>query len=154
MLYDVEELTIIHGDLCFSNIMVDNNFSFVKVIDPRGKFGQFDIYGDQRYEIAKLMHSIDGKYDFIIKELFDVEFNSGNCTIDYYINNRERPYDLYKIFLDVFKDEIGNDLKKIELIEALLFLSMIPLHTESVNQQMVMLAIGIEILNRVEPITI
>lgn len=154
MLYDVEELTIIHGDLCFSNIMVDNNFSFVKVIDPRGKFGQFDIYGDQRYEIAKLMHSIDGKYDFIIKELFDVEFNSGNCTIDYYINNRERPYDLYKIFIDVFKDEIGNDLKKIELIEALLFLSMIPLHTESVNQQMVMLAIGIEILNRVEPITI
>ena len=49
--------------------MVDDNFSFIKVIDPRGKFGTYDIYGDFRYELAKLFHSVDGKYDFIIKDL-------------------------------------------------------------------------------------
>ncbi len=32
---------------------VDTNLSFIKVIDPRGKFGTYDIYGDFRYELAK-----------------------------------------------------------------------------------------------------
>ena len=54
ILYDTEELNIIHGDLCFSNIMVDSNFTFIKVIDPRGKFGKYDIYGDPKYDLAKL----------------------------------------------------------------------------------------------------
>ena len=43
----------------------------------------------------------------------------------------------------------GNNLKKIELIEALLFLTMIPLHNESFEHQLVMLGTGLEILNRV-----
>ena len=51
--------------------------------------------------------------------------------------------------MDTFAAEVGGDLKKIELIEALLFLSMIPLHGESIRHQMVMLGTGLEILNRV-----
>lgn len=149
LLYDVDAFNIIHGDLCFANIMVDSNFSFIKVIDPRGKFGVYDIYGDERYEIAKLFHSVDGKYDFIIKDLFDVEFDLECNKINYTIQDRKRDYDLYKIFTETFEKEIGNDLKKIELIEALLFLSMIPLHGESIEHQMVMLGTGLDILNRV-----
>ena len=153
LLYDVEKFCIIHGDLCFSNIMVDNNFSFIKVVDPRGKFGKFDIYGDPRYELAKLFHSVDGKYDFIIKDLFTVDYDIGNTCIQFSISDRKRDYDLYQIFIDSFADVIGGDLKRIELIEALLFLSMIPLHGESINHQMVMLGTGLEILNRVVDIT-
>ena len=147
VLFDIDYFNIIHGDLCFSNIMIDSDFNFIKVIDPRGAFGSHDIYGDPRYELAKLFHSIDGKYDYIIKDLFDVSFT--NTTINYSIREREREYDLYKIFLDVFDDEIRNNRKAVELIEALLFLSMIPLHSESIKQQMVMLATGLDILNRV-----
>lgn len=153
MLYDIKEFNIIHGDLCFSNIMVDSNFSFIKVIDPRGKFGKFDIYGDPRYELAKLFHSVDGKYDYIIKDLFDVEYDVNSSKIQYAIHDRIRDYDLYQLFLESFTDEIGNELKKIELIEALLFLSMIPLHSESIEHQMVMLGTGLDILNRVVDIT-
>ena len=149
LLLDVDSFNIIHGDLCFTNIMVDSNLSFVKVIDPRGKFGNYDIYGDNRYELAKLFHSVDGKYDFIIKDLFTAQYDTQNCTINYQLEDRVRDYDLYQLFLSVFKGEIGEDLKKIELIEALLFLSMIPLHGESVEHQMVMLATGIKILDRV-----
>lgn len=149
MLYDVDKFSIIHGDLCFANIMVDPNFSFIKVIDPRGKFGTYDIYGDRRYELAKLFHSVDGKYDFIIKDLFELKYDCQKAQIDYRIQDRKREFDLYKVFSETFKEEIGKDLKKIELIEALLFLSMIPLHGESINHQMVMLATGMEILNRV-----
>ena len=149
MLYDVDSFNIIHGDLCFANIMVDSNFSFIKVIDPRGKFGTYDIYGDFRYELAKLFHSVDGKYDFIIKDLFDLDYNSETAGSNYRIQNRKRDFNLYKVFLDAFSAEVGGDLKKIELIEALLFLSMIPLHGESIRHQMVMLGTGLEILNRV-----
>ena len=149
MLFDVEEFSIIHGDLCFANIMVDENYSFIKVIDPRGKFGDFDVYGDFRYELAKLFHSVDGKYDFIIKDLFKINYKSEENEINYSIINRVRTFDLYQTFLDVFKEAIGNNLKKIELIEALLFLTMIPLHNESFEHQLVMLGTGLEILNRV-----
>ena len=149
MLYDVDTFNIIHGDLCFANIMVDSNFSFIKVIDPRGKFGTYDIYGDFRYELAKLFHSVDGKYDFIIKDLFDLDYNIETSCINYRIQDRKREFNLYKVFLDTFATEIGNDLRKVELIEALLFLSMIPLHGASIRHQMVMLGTGLEILNRV-----
>lgn len=149
MLYDVRAFNIIHGDLCFSNIMIDSNFSFIKVIDPRGKFGSFDIYGDSRYELAKLFHSVDGKYDFIIKDLFILNYDLDNSIINYQINDRKKEFDLYELFLSIFKNELKNDLKKIELIEALLFISMIPLHKESFNHQLVMLATGLEILDRV-----
>lgn len=154
LLYDVDTFHIIHGDLCFANIMVDSNFSFIKVIDPRGKFGPFDIYGDTRYELAKLFHSVDGKYDFIIKDLFSLDYDLDAAKIEYSISDRVRDYDLYKLFVDVFKDEIGADVKKVELIEALLFLSMIPLHGESIHHQLVMLGTGLDILNRVVDITV
>ena len=134
--------------------MIDSNYSFVKVIDPRGKFGYYDIYGDTRYELAKLFHSVDGKYDFIIKDLFDVTFDLDAPRIDYSIQDRCRGFDLYRVFLEVFKDEIASDLKKIELIEALLFLSMIPLHNESLEHQAAMLGTGLDILNRVVDITV
>ena len=152
LLYDVKSFSIIHGDLCFSNIMIDSNFQFVKVIDPRGKFGKYDIYGDPRYDLAKLFHSVDGKYDFIIKDLFTVEYDIKKCVIDYEIIERDRDFNLLDMLKNVFKEEIYRNVEKIELIEALLFLSMIPLHTESVNHQMVMLATGLDILNRVENI--
>lgn len=148
-LYDVDTFHIIHGDLCFANIMVDSNFSFIKVIDPRGKFGSYDIYGDQRYELAKLFHSVDGKYDFIIKDLFRIDVDALSARIDFQILDRKREFDLYEAFLRVFQDEIGENKAKIELIEALLFLSMIPLHGESVNHQYAMLATGVQILDRV-----
>ncbi len=152
-LYDVENFTIIHGDLCFSNIMVDSNLAFIKLVDPRGKFGTYDLYGDRRYEMAKLFHSVDGKYDYIIKELFDAAFDADSVSITYSINEKKNSFDLYKVFVDTFCEEIGGDLKKIELIESLLFLSMIPMHNESFHQQLVMLATGLDILNRVADIT-
>lgn len=154
MLYDVAAFHIIHGDLCFTNIMVDSNLSFIKVIDPRGKFGTYDIYGDTRYELAKLFHSVDGKYDYIIKDLFMLDYNLDTPEINYKIIGGNIDFDLYRLFLDAFKQEIGEDLKKIELIEALLFLSMIPLHGESLKHQLAMLGTGIEVLNRVVDITI
>lgn len=153
-LYNVSEFNIIHGDLCFTNIMIDSNFSFIKLIDPRGKFGQYDIYGDFRYELAKLFHSVHGKYDFIIKDLFSIEYDPEAAFISYSVSEPRKTFDIFDVFLAVFKEEIGDDLKKIHLIESLLFLSMIPLHSESLNHQYAMLATGIKILADVADISI
>jgi hypothetical protein len=147
-LYDVNSFNIIHGDLCFSNILIDSNLSLVKVIDPRGKFGKFDIYGDPRYELAKLIHSIDGKYDYIIKDKFNIEVSIDHPSISFSISDSNRDFDLYDCFLLAFQEEMEKEKKQVELIEALLFLSMIPLHGENIQHQYAMLATGIQILDR------
>lgn len=146
-LMKVEEFSIIHGDLCFSNIMIDPNYSFIKLIDPRGRFGRYDIYGDRRYELAKLMHSIDGKYDYIIKEKFSDEEGYGN-TISYKIDY-DQSADIEDCFYHVFEEEFVKEGNDIRLIEALLFFSMLPLHSESLRQQRVMLGTAISIMDNV-----
>ena len=147
-LYNIEYFTIIHGDLCFPNMMIDDNFNFIKLIDPRGTFGKYDIYGDPRYEIAKLLHSIEGKYDFIIKDLFHIEVKSEN---NFKLNILEsvRKFDLKSMFMKIFHDNIRDSINSIRLIEALLFLSMIPMHKESIEHQYAMLCTGVKLLNDV-----
>lgn len=148
-LCNINRFTIIHGDLCFTNMLIDDNYSFIKLIDPRGKFGKFDIYGDSRYDLAKLFHSVDGKYDFIIKNMFELEYDENSNIIKFKINTLQKDFDLYELIQTVFKKEIGNQKSNIEFIESLLFLSMIPLHNENANHQMVMLGTGLQILDRI-----
>lgn len=56
------DFCFIHGDCTFSNLMIRNNGEPV-LIDPRGYFGFTELYGDQRYDWAKLYYSIVGNYD-------------------------------------------------------------------------------------------
>lgn len=147
LLYNIDSFNIIHGDLCFTNIMIDPNLSFIKLIDPRGSFGTYDIYGDPRYDLAKILHSIEGRYDFIIKDLFTIDFEA--TSISYKIFGSEQDFDLTELFMQIF----SPDIRSVRLIEALLFLSMIPLHGESLKHQLVMLSTGIEILSGIIPIT-
>ncbi|MBQ3444649.1 MAG: aminoglycoside phosphotransferase family protein [Selenomonadaceae bacterium] len=146
LLFSVKEFSIIHGDLCFPNIMIDPNFNFIKLIDPRGKFGNYDIYGDRRYEFAKLLHSLEGKYDYIIKDMFDFEFHGKN-NFQFKILETKRAFDLNEIFFRVFNEDLKDNLREIRFIEALLFFSMIPLHKENLKRQYAMLCTAIKILN-------
>lgn len=135
---------IIHGDLCFANILVEDSYNFMRLIDPRGSFGSFDIYGDSNYEMAKLLHSLEGKYDFIIEDLFDVSKNGNNINFVIFDKNTE----IIKVFNEVFAEKLKN-LLVIRLIEATLFLSMTPLHDDHKQRQYVMLATGIILLDKV-----
>lgn len=135
---------IIHGDLCFSNILIDETYGFMRFIDPRGEFGSFDIYGDPKYEMAKLLHSIEGKYDFIIEDLFTINVNENK--IDFLIQNKTDAVSL--IFKNVFEEELIEYIK-IKLIESTLFLSMIPLHSDYKTRQYAMLATGVQLFEQV-----
>lgn len=134
------KFTIIHGDLCFANILVEDKYSYMRMIDPRGKFGKYDIYGDPRYELAKLLHSLEGNYDYIIEDMFELT-RDGNC-ITYSVP--EKSGYIFKIFREVFSEQLV-DIRAIRMIEATLFLSMIPLHSDHLERQYAMLATGLKL---------
>lgn len=131
---------VLHGDLCFSNIMYDSRSNTIKVIDPRGlNFKQeFSIYGNQTYDLAKLSHSIIGLYDFIIADSFGLE-KSPEKGMKLTFNLDQRLHDIQNIFMQ------KNMLPEIEMSHILaptilLFLSMIPLHFDKPHRQEAMLA--------------
>lgn len=66
--------TVIHGDCTFSNTLVDEK-NQVWFIDPRGTFGKTKIYGDPRYDWAKLYYSAVGNYDKINSKEFSVDLS-------------------------------------------------------------------------------
>ncbi|WPL38944.1 histidine phosphatase family protein [Malacoplasma iowae] len=142
LLNSKEMFCIIHGDLCFNNIIFNDNKMYL--IDPRGSFGEKGIYGDQIYELAKISHSISG-YDSIINNLFYLNVTDKNQI--YYCLKKNDNEELFRTF---FEKMISSEetLKKVYLVESLLFLSMIPLHKENYRHQLVMLSIAIEKLSK------
>jgi dTDP-glucose pyrophosphorylase len=145
-LYNEKDNCILHGDMCFSNTLFDLNNGIIRLIDPRGEWGENILYGDIKYDIAKLRHSISGKYDFIVNDLFNIELNGNN--IDLEINLLS---EMHKEISKEFDSIISKyyDLNKVKIIEGLLFISMLPLHNDTPNRQIAMFSRGIQNLNEV-----
>lgn len=137
---------IIHGDFCFSNILFDINNLIVRLIDPRGSFGKSGVYGDPRYDIAKLRHSISGGYDYIISDLFELE--CGDNTYHAQLHATDLFAEVEGEF-DKMIRELGYSLREVKFIEGLLFVSMIPLHHGHPRRQKLMYLTGLDLLNQV-----
>ena len=146
-IFDLPYLNIIHGDLCLPNIFFDVRNKIIKLIDPRGRFGSYDIYGDYRYDLAKLRHSVCGYYDFIINDLFEVNVDSTKRSIRYSIYLEDKHKNICKMFDEKIKQKYDEIKDVIELLESLLFLSMVPMHSDNLKRQYCMLAIGIKKFN-------
>lgn len=138
-----EDMAIIHGDLCLSNILCDINNILFKFIDPRGSFGHQNIYGDQKYDLAKLRHSLHGHYDFIIADLFSLQENGPVFLFDVHVEDKH--HEIAERF-DVILRQRGYNLEHIALIEGLLFLSMIPIHVDNPRRQKAMYLTAIKAL--------
>lgn len=133
---------IVHGDLCLSNILYDLRSRVCKLVDPRGSFGTTGIYGDPRYDVAKLYHSIYGLYDFITNDLFHVAIDG--TRVDLEIRSRPQHQQIQQKFERVFFSEF--DRREILLITGLLFASMPALHYDAPRRQMAMYARALELL--------
>ena len=134
-------VSIMHGDLCFSNILYDFKSKSIKVIDPRGVDleGNCSIYGDFRYDVGKLAHSIIGMYDFIIGGMFEYKERSQyDVELHFEINDELRQIQTY--FLSRKFGGYSADELSVYPILIHLFLSMLPLHNDSPTRQKVMLA--------------
>ena len=138
---------MIHGDLFFGNMMYDpkgEDGQRLKIIDPRGKYGEENrLMGDMRYDYAKLNHSISGYYDFIINGLYYLEDNG--TVINYNFYDSEKQEEAQGLFEDLLS--LSHMKKKdIDMITGILFLSMIPLHKENKNNQIIQFAQAIKFL--------
>lgn len=115
-LYKVERIDWVarlsHGDLCLSNILWIDSIEMMKLIDPRGASTAEDMYMDEYYDLAKLQHSIFSEYDAMLY---------GGGKVPTYAK------EAFSLFLDGIK--VSRSFLKV--YEAALFLSMIPLHSES-----------------------
>ena len=136
----INYVSIIHGDVAFSNILVSPKSMIFKLIDPRGNFGIDTMYGDYRYDIAKLRHCYHGRYDEIINDLFEIIENDNKIELKFY-----KDID-YSIFDECLLNKNIN-IDDIELIEALLFISMIPLHSDYPERQLAFFCQGIRFLD-------
>ncbi|WP_251923221.1 hypothetical protein [Salinibacter ruber] len=148
-LLELDEFSVIHGDLCFSNILFDLRNRVVKLIDPRGKFGPYTIYGDQRYDLAKLRHSVAGNYDFVINDMFNIDVKEKHGIIKYNVYTNKEHNNRRDLFDNLIRQKFPGWLPHIKLVEALLFLSMVPIHSDSIKRQQYMLARGIKQFNEV-----
>ncbi|MGP9798534.1 hypothetical protein ACT3UJ_14390 [Halomonas sp. 86] len=130
----------VHGDLCFSNMLFDSRSDSLKVIDPRGinDQGQITVYGDQRYDLAKLSHSVVGMYDYIIAGRYRLNgFDAMDMSIDF--DASERMQKIHSLFLST-NFIPGLPTRDIQPLVVLLFLSMLPLHADRPDRQKAMIA--------------
>ena len=125
-----ERFPFIHGDCTFSNLMVRDNGEPV-FIDPRGYFGFTELYGDERYDWAKLYYSIVGNYDRFNLKAFSLDIGghsvingrvtdklfSGEVRISIESNGWE---DMEADFFEL----TGADEYEIKLLHAVIWLSL------------------------------
>lgn len=127
--------TVVHGDFCFSNILYDFRSGRIKVVDPRGitTAGDFSIYGDVRYDMAKLAHSVLGKYDWIMSGNYSLAKDGRNLNFEIHANKKAEI--LARIFESLLSDTFNIDEKQINAMQIHLFLSMLPLHFDDKERQ-------------------
>lgn len=117
---------ISHGDLCFSNIIKDDDRLRLIFIDPRGG-KNLNYYRSPYYDLAKLCHSLLGGYDHIVNDIAEIKFNDDMIANIFFGQDMDRHNALFKTFVE----SLRLNYFVVRKIEISLFLSMLPLHTES-----------------------
>jgi hypothetical protein len=136
-----EAIRFWHGDFHFANIFFDFRSRRIKAIDPRGMMsdGSLSLYGDPRYDISKLCHSVVGQYDRIIAGRFRLDYKPYALEIDFDLAECQAIIDCYSGMMAVDYRLVDSEILA---ITALLFFSMLPLHANNQQRQLAMLANG------------
>lgn len=108
----------IHGDCTFSNTMVRNDGDPV-FIDPRGYFGDTELYGDPAYDWAKLYYSLYSDYDMFNLKRFHLTIGEGGVQLEIDSNGWR---DLEDDYLRLLAGEMTKPQLKLYL--ALIWLSL------------------------------
>jgi aminoglycoside phosphotransferase len=130
----------VHGDFCFSNILVDPNSMMIKLVDPRGGFKSDGVLGPLDYDLAKFAHSILGDYDLILKNLFELS-DPQSSQIDFSIHYPPHQ----QIAKSAFVKQIAPtemELETLRLLSALILMSIPPLHLEDEHRARMFLIKG------------
>lgn len=140
-----------HGDLFFGNMFYDFVARRALCIDPRGQLPGFGYarFGDPRYDIAKLAHSVLGKYDKIILGRSRLARHAAH---DWELRCAATPHEaeIEQIFSETLVTARGLSRSEIAAMTGLLFLSMLPLHGDDPERQSHLLAAGLTFHSRLQ----
>lgn len=122
--------SVIHGDFCFSNILFSSRTQQIKLIDPRGiNFkGEMTIFGDAKYDVAKLLHSSVGFYDLIIAKQYSI--STDGLSIQF--PSKYHDFAEFTLGRQFINEPLPINLMPIVV---LLFISMLPLHQDRTDRQ-------------------
>ncbi len=134
--------SFIHGDLTMSNILISREGKLY-LIDPRGCFGNTNLYGDVRYDIAKIYYSVVGNFDSLNNGKFKYQRISKNGHSYSIVDNGLGSYAKNIIEGLVEQHEI------IRFIHATIWLSLISHVADNLEQQWCTFCQGIYLLNTV-----
>jgi hypothetical protein len=127
--------------MTFSNILLARHHGFFKLVDPGTTFSN-SRGGDLRYDLAKLRQSYAGGYDSLSADLFSL---SACGPGRWELRVSPRPGLLADLGDEVLA-ELGCDLTEVKLLEAIQFLSMVPLHHDNPRRQLALYARGLQFL--------
>lgn len=88
-------LCVIHGDCQFNNILYNIQSDDIKFIDPRGYFGDSELYGIYEYDLAKIRFALSG---------YDIFDNMNITSLEIQDDNLMLP-DI-KLFSNIFQTDI------------------------------------------------
>ena len=114
----------IHGDLVLDNIIInDGNFT---LLDWRQDFGGILEYGDIYYDFAKLQHNLIFNHQFIYRKLYEIKPQKCDVLVSNNLRN------CHEVLLNFVKNN-GFDVSRLNIITALIWLNMSPLHEYPIN---------------------
>lgn len=129
--YSPHSLCVIHGDLHLQNILIDTTNNNFILADPRGDLNGSDI----SYDLGKILHSVNGLYDFIHTDQYTLK-RCSSSEIDYCWSNPnavERFREALPLFtnvLDEFQNKTSmiNWYEKARFSELMHFATLTPFH--------------------------
>jgi len=137
----IDRHSLVHGDLCFSNILYDFRTNMIQVIDPRGldANGIVTPFGDLRYDVSKLRHSVIGLYDFIKADRYRLQ-SAGENNLDLEFSITSNKLQIMDAFSAMRLGDVMVNSIEIQAIMIHLFLSMLPLHNDRPDHQLAFIA--------------
>ncbi len=142
---------VMHGDFCFSNILYNSRSARISVIDPRGyvRAGTNSLFGDTRYDLAKLSHSISGHYDHILAGRYALTRDGSH---GYSIEFETSPHHLWlqHALAEFEVDGIAAGSVAVRAVTAGLFLSMLPLHDDRPDRQAAFIANALRLYSELQ----
>ena len=113
-----------HGDFILDNIIeTRENFT---LIDWRQDFAGDIFIGDIYYDLAKLNHNLTVNHNIVGKSLYSKDKNNCYILTNSILND-------CKIILQKFCNDNDYEYDKVEVITAIIWLNMAPLHTYPFN---------------------
>lgn len=125
-----------HGDAVISNIFWDYRIGSIKLIDPRAmnNEGELHVFGDLRYDLAKLFQSIFLGYSLVLADSFNYEESIIKC-VEGHFNGLETYRKVIEEFDKTLCAPYGVDILEIAQMALILMIGLIPLHSDRPDRQ-------------------